>query len=291
MNNKASLKTLYRFFLRAYVENNYISKYKNALILGENFLGSYYVVIFENFEVLKVKRFLLIENISQPILLELKPTPNTDGYITMSKKHLNKNLPKKIIKSFASRGYASPIEIGLKTNKSFCWHRLVACLYYNCLGKEIHHIMPEDITCNDITNLIPVNKSFHTSLHNMDLSLSISLAREVQSVLRRKYYTEKQTVASNAELIFQILKLKNDGINPNQIIKKVKRSIKKSKVYEILSIFYYSKSFIEWLETQENKEFTELYGNLSESWIKILEFEDCQKHCLQEKEQEKIKIL
>ena len=151
--------------------------------------------------------------------------------------------------------------------------------------------MPEDITCNDITNLIPVNKSFHNSLHNMDLYLSTSLAREVQSVLRRKYYTEKQTVASNAELIFQILKLKNDGIKPNQIIKKVKRSIKKSKVYEILSIFYYSKNFIEWLKIQQKQCFTELYGNLSESWIKILEFEDCQKHCLQEKEQEKIKIL
>ena len=119
MNNKASLKTLYRLFLRAYVENNYISKYKNALILGENFLGSYYVVIFENFEVLKVKRFLLIENISQPILLELKPTPNTDGYITMSKKHLNKNLPKKKNKRIDSRGNTSTIENSMKTKKKF----------------------------------------------------------------------------------------------------------------------------------------------------------------------------
>ena len=295
MNNKASLKTLYRLFLRAHVENNYISKYKNALILGENFVKSCYIVLFEVKEIaeseINVKRFILIENIKNPILLELKIVPNSDGYITISKKHFNKNLPIKIVKKLANKGIASTIEIGLKTDKSFCWHRLVACLYYNCLEKEVHHIMSEDITCNDITNLIPVSKSFHTSLHNMDLSLSISLAREEQSVLRRKYYIEKQTIASNAELIFQILKLKNDGIKPNQIIKKVKKSIKKSKVYEILSIFYYSKSFIEWLKTQENKEFTELYGNLSKSWIKILEFEDYQKHCWQEKEQEKIKIL
>jgi hypothetical protein len=51
MNNKASLKTLYRLFLRAYVENNYISKYKNALILGENFVKSCYVVLFEAKEI------------------------------------------------------------------------------------------------------------------------------------------------------------------------------------------------------------------------------------------------
>lgn len=280
MNNKASLKTLYRFFLRAYVENNYISKYKNALILGENFLGSYYVVIFENFEVLKVKRFLLIENISQPILLELKPTPNTDGYITMSKKHLNKNLPKKIIKSFASRGYASTIEIGLKTNKSFCWHRLVACLYYNCLGKEIHHIMPEDKTCNDITNLVPLKKHFHNNLHKLDLAFATSLARNEQTILRKKSFKENITVANNDELLWEILKLKNTGMKPKSIILIFHKLIKKSKIYEILSFYHYSKEFVIWLKIQQKQCFTELYGNLSEAWNKIIEFEACQNCCL-----------
>lgn len=283
MNNKVSLKWLYRFFLRAYVENNYISKYKNALILGENFLGSYYVVIFENFEVLEVKRFLLIENISQPILLELKTMPNADGYITISKKHFSSNLPKKIIKSFANRGYTSTIEIGLKTNKSFCWHRLVACLYYNCLEKEVHHIMLEDKTCNDITNLIPLKKDFHNNLHKIDLAFATSLAKNEQTILRKKSFNEKQTVANNNELLLNILKLKNTGMKSKLIVLKMQKLIKKSKIYEILSFYYYSKEFLKWLKIQQEQCFTELYGNLSKSWNKIIEFEACQNCYLKEK--------
>ena len=98
--------------------------------------------------------------------------------------------------------------------------------------------------------------------------------------MRKKSFKENITVANNDELLWEILKLKNTGMKPKSIILIFHKLIKKSKIYEILSFYHYSKEFVIWLKIQQKQCFTELYGNLSEAWNKIIEFEACQNCCL-----------
>ena len=89
-------------------------------------------------------------------------------------------------------------------------------------------------------------------------------------------FTKKQTIACNTELIFQILKLKNDGINPKQIIKKVKKSM-------IFYLFFIiQKTLLNGLKHKSIKSFVVLlykdylYNTLKNfSFLKKTTFETC----------------
>lgn len=49
-----NLKHLYQDFMREKVDREYLQKYENVKVLGERFLGKYYIVVFEvNMEIIR----------------------------------------------------------------------------------------------------------------------------------------------------------------------------------------------------------------------------------------------
>ena len=43
-----NLRQNYHQFMRQLVDKKWLSKYENAVVLGERFIGKYYIVIFES---------------------------------------------------------------------------------------------------------------------------------------------------------------------------------------------------------------------------------------------------
>ena len=219
------------------------------------------------------KRFLLIENIKVPIILELQKQPHKEGYITINKADLANNIPLKLRKILAQRGLASNEEIGMKTNKRFCWHRLVACLYYNCIGRFVHHIYKNSLDTNDITNLIVVDEKQHKSIDN-DKKNCIRRGLKIQKILKDELFKQpKQTLANNDNIILKILELKKQGHSNKKIIKKLQSKIKQTKIYEHVKTFFYVDDFLKWLESKQNKPIHMLNEKTSKRWRKIIAFE------------------
>ena len=219
------------------------------------------------------QRFILIENIKEPIILELNKQPHREGYITINKADLANNIPYKLLKILAKRGLASSEEIGLRTNKRFCWHRLVACLYYNCIGKFVHHIHKDSRNINDITNLIVLNEIEHKSIDNDRINY-LERGLEIQKNLKDNFFKpNKQTLANNDHIILKILILKKKGLNNRRIIKKLKTKIKQTKVYEHIKTFFYIDDFLRWLESEQNKPIQRLNEKIRKRWQKIIDFE------------------
>lgn len=270
----------YRQFLREYVDKKYLQHQKNVTVLGENFVDNYYVVLFEIQEdslyhpMPETHRFILVENVGSPLIAELKLVPNSDGYVTMNKANLSNIVGKKLYRKFANRGIAMTTEIGLRLNNRFCWHRLVACLYYcDCLENEIHHIN-EDITDNNINNLIPLKKSEHNIIKK-DKAHGRNFAIGIQEQEKAKAFKKKrETVASNDELILDVIELSMCGYTVNKIIKKFNKRIQKSSIYKIIKKIYYKKEFVFWLQNQSLPAWGQLNGNYIDRWCKIIKFEE-----------------
>ena len=269
----------YRKFLREYVDKKYLQQYKNVTVLAENFVNNAYIVLFEIQEDFSfhhmpaVRRYILVENVSKPILSELKLVPNSDGYITMNKSVLAQILGEKLYKCLAQKGLAMTEETALSLNNRFCWHRLVACIYYNCIGKEIHHIN-KDVTDNNINNLVPLKKNEHQTIEKMDSEncKNISLWYQDQEKIKRR--RKRETIASNDNVIKEIIESFLLGDSVSKIVKKLNRRIKKSSVYKIIGRFHYAKEFLFWLHNQEQQACKRLYGNSKKRWGKIIEYEN-----------------
>lgn len=267
---RSTLQNAYHQFMRKRITQKYLSDFDNLLVLGENFIDNYYFIIFETHKD-KYKVYIIVENIDMPVFQELKVILNGDKYAVVDKSNFSKILPLKIRKKLAKRGLCSTVDIGLKTNKYFCLHRLIACLYFNCLNLQVHHIN-KNISDNHISNLVPLTTDFHKVVDN-DLRNGEAFAKNTQFQLLNKCKKFNLTVANNENILKEIIELKNASISIKEIINKLKRFIKKSKVYEICNFFYYSKEFIKWLELQSNCEFSQFYGKCHNFWFKTLQFE------------------
>ena len=57
------------------------------------------------------------------------------------------------------------------------------------------------------------------------------------------------------------------------IEKRIGKKIKKSKISEILKYFFYWDIFNKWLETNEQKQSSEIDGNFQKRWQFVLDFE------------------
>lgn len=271
--------TNYRDFLREYIDKKYLQQYNNLIVLAENFVDNYYVVLFETQEdtlyhtMPVIHRFILVENIEEPIIKELKALPHPDGYITMSKAELAKIVGDKLYNKLVCRGIATTKEIGYRKNNRFSWHRLVACIYYNCLDKEVHHINKVRID-NNIKNLIPLEKQEHAQIENLDEENARNLALDILCSLKAKLKRKRQTVANNVDLIHEILECSMCGYKTTKLIKKYRHYIKKSSIYEIVKKGYYFSMFLYWLQNKEQQAWGRLNGNSLKRWIKIIEFEN-----------------
>lgn len=254
-----SLKEQYQNFLHSFIIEKYLKNFGKIKILGKNFIENYYFLIFETIEQNQTY-FLIIENINNPIFEKLKVIKNPDNYIVVDKRHFTEIVPIKIRKKLAKRGLCSSFEIGMKANKYFCLHRLVACLYFNCIGFEVHHINknPSD---NYFLNLVPLKTSHH-KLIDADLQNGELFAKEEQFYLLNKLKKNYKTVASNKDVLNEFLNLKNKNYSLKEILRKLKRYLKKSKIYELNLFFHYSNEFKNWVITLADMDFPEDYGKI-----------------------------
>lgn len=229
------------------VFKSYLKNYESIEILGQNFLENLFVTVFETKKQNSTFRYLLIENIKKSVVYKLKILPNLDGYIVFCKQDFAKKLPLNIRRKFAKRGIAMTYERGLKDNKSFCFHRLISSLYYNCLNLEIHHI-DKNKHNNFFENLVPLTAQKHKKIENCLNCFELSLKEKENLTNKAK---NKITLAKNENLILEILNLKAQNQSILKIEKTINHKIKKSKIAEILSFFYYSSDFLKWIKYQQ----------------------------------------
>lgn len=241
------LKEKYCRFMKELIFKSYLKNYESVEILGQNFLENLFVTVFETKKQNSTFRYLLIENIKKSVIYKLKILPNLDGYIVFCKQDFAKKLPLNIRRKFAKRGIAMTYERGLKDSKSFCFHRLISSLYYNCLNLEIHHI-DKNKHNNFFENLVPLTAQKHKEIENNINCIKLSL--EEKSNLANKTKS-KITLAKNEDLIMEILNLKLQNKSLFETEKLINYKIKKSKIAEIISFFYYSKDFLKWLKHQQ----------------------------------------
>lgn len=262
---KPSLKELYQLFLIYFINSKYFEDINNINILGANFIDNLFIVVFQK----NNRIFIIIENILTPIFIELKQVKNKDGYITIDKNFYSKVIPQKIREKLAKRGLCLTYATGMKNNKSLCLHRLITCLYFNCINKEVHHINKNKID-NYITNLIPLDAISHKRIDN-DLLNGVNFAINEQEQLKSKLKKTRTTLANNEQILYEILSLKNKQLPVKKIIKIIKK-IRKSKIYEIINYFYYSNEFKIWLKMQQNQTFQELYGKFFNEWKNVINY-------------------
>ena len=180
--------------MKELIFKSYLKNYESVEILGQNFLENLFVTVFETKKQNSTFRYLLIENIKKSVVYELKILPNLDGYIVFCKQDYARKIPLNIRKKFAKKGIAMTHERGLKNNKSLCFHRLVASLYYNCLNLEIHHI-DKNKHNNFFENLVPLTAQKHKEIENcFELSL-----KEKENLTNKT--KNKITLAKNDNLI------------------------------------------------------------------------------------------
>jgi len=246
-------------------------------ILGDGFLGHYYIVVYKASDFLSpflFRYYVLIENIKKPIIVELKRASHVDNYVVFMKKNLRDNIPVDLYNSFVERGLCSNIENGRKeADLRVGIYRVVLCLYQNILGQDIHHIY-KDIELNDITNIVPLEVSPHKRIDKIEIEKGIAESLAIQKEQKCKIFKEKQTLANNKEIILELLKMKLQQISPKDIALKMKNKIGRSKVYEHLRFFFYNEIFSKWLENKTEQELSELNGFLPKRWALALRFED-----------------
>ncbi len=217
------------------------------------------------------RRFMLVENIEKPILVELKELAHRENYVTFEKFNLKNFIPLNLYKKIAKNGLYKLATKGFdKINSRFGLHRLVCSLFSNIEHMEIHHInkIPN---INNIVNLLPVTKALNEKLdHSDDETLVKFLQKEYKSSVIK---APKQTLAQNDSIILKVLGLKEKGLKTKKIVKCLKSKIKQTSVYKISKTFFYSKEFLKWLESDMNKPIQELDEKFRKRWERIIEFE------------------
>lgn len=151
-----------------------------------------------------MKRYILIENIKEPILVELAEGSNGSGYIVFPKSNLDK-LPQGLRIKLINNGLYKSIESAKNSFDSyFNLHRLVLCLKQNIVGFIVHHIVnnPE---INNICNLLKVTEKEHTYIHGLGNEVGQAESYKKQGEQVKK---SRATLAKNYELVLKILKLR-----------------------------------------------------------------------------------
>lgn len=220
------LKEIYhKEFMRRKVDEQYLQKYENVIVLGERFIEQYYVVVFQVEKDRATKYYILIENIKKAELIELERFELNRIYVVFNKKRFEKQvINERLLKKIYKNGLFKKIEIGLielkdkngkvKTvlnkKKESLWdlNRLVVSLYQNILGFEIHHI-DEDPMKNHICNLLKIEEKLHDWLHNHvdDYKKRVQFCLEMQNKQKKKICTKhRNTLAQREELTIEKLK-------------------------------------------------------------------------------------
>lgn len=269
-------KSKYHFFMRSKIDQKYFQNFKYVEVLGERFVGKYYVVIFQASNYMKGYKediYVIVENIKKSILVKLKTESHADKYIVFLKNALRSKIPKCVYKHLVKNGLYGSIENGIKLdNTRFGLSRLVACLYHNILGLEVHHIY-KDVSLNDISSLVPVSRDVHVRLDKLPLEQGMQQSNIIQKKLLQESLKSRITLASNDSVILEFLELRQKDSNKKSIIQKFKKYMGQSKIYEYLGFFFYCSEFQSLLEMPSN-EMSERFNEISfEYWQKVFKYE------------------
>lgn len=220
-----------------------------------------------------ISRYLIIENIKNSKIFKIETTPHKDGYVITSRKCLQDFIPERAFKTLLEQGlYMTEKAKNSSHDNKIGLHRLNLCLYEKIAGISVHHI-DKDKQNNCIMNLLPItNEKIHTVLDHEDSSFE--LANKLQKKFKDKIYKPRnQTVASNDDIILEILNLKLQGLAVEEILKELNFKIKNSSVYKIIKEFFYAKEFLEAIKDDSVQDFSEFDGKIFKKWEYIKAFE------------------
>lgn len=202
-----NLKYLYhKQFLREKIDREYLLKYNDVKVLGENFVGKYYVVVFQSTENGKLHHYLLIENIANSNLIKMEQSDENKKYIVFKKMKFkrqlaNYNLCMKLFKNGLYESYQSAIN---RNDNLFSQHRLVACLYQNIQGQKIHHI-DKNKKNNDVCNLVKLREKRHDWVDKLLVDIGKQVSVRMQKRQKRKIFKSTRNTLAQ-KLILEILK-------------------------------------------------------------------------------------
>lgn len=201
---------LYLLFLRMLVDKKYLQKYEHATVLGERFIGRYYVVVFKVEKNGNITYHIIVENIKKTTLINLSRASNDDGYTVFEKYNFQRQMKDydSLYKSLANNGlYKNIVSSYNGKNGPFSVHRLVTCLYLDIKNREVHHITKEIETRNDICALIRVFEDSHDTLDRLPLEISVPISLRIQNRMKRKIFkTPRNTLTQNNTVIEAFLK-------------------------------------------------------------------------------------
>lgn len=270
------LKTLYKIFVRDKVNKEYIYYNENCKILGENFVGKYYLLLMEDWNRTKdieVPDFhLLIENCKASEVLKFKRIHKSNGYIRISKQILEDN--EKIFKLLIKQGLFMKPETAYNWNNTeLLVHRLNLCLYNNIIGFECHH-GDKDKTHNGITNLTPIKHENHKLLDIEPLEIFEKHTKELHDKFVEKIFKEKRnTLSSRDKTVFHILLELSAGLSVTQIAKRHSKRIGETSIQKIKNHYFYCNEFLKYLYhliTTGDSPFVE---DFEKQWFEPLKFD------------------
>ena len=196
------LKPAYRDLMRHRI-NGYVAGSNDAMVLAENFIENEYWAVIQLDDCI----LLIVENIGNPIYLKLKTKFNESGYLITSKRNLKNNLSEKQFKCIIHRGLNEDLDIGLNSLSDFLVHRMVAAVYYNIIGLQIHHL-DKSRTNNYIWNLVPIDGAAHLLMGESDRMEEFDKAIELERALQDEQFRRTNRTKVNDEVIEEILKRK-----------------------------------------------------------------------------------
>lgn len=206
-------------------------------------------------------------------------TLNDNGYYKIDRDFLIEFLPPENFNILIKRG----IYISGKDSESesdVYIQRLIGALYYCVVGLELHHHM-KFLAQNEINTLIPLEKRTHRKIDRMNFDKGFKKSLEYEKKLQVKQFAlseesklkSRNTLQNREVTIKKILELKVGGMNFDEIFVAMDGKICDKKIREHINLFPLAEEFLAYLDSQENKEFPDLYSDLDKQWRYIIAWE------------------
>lgn len=200
-------------------------------------MDSVYIVIIELKNTKKI--FVIVENIKQSKIEELKTFLNPKGYIVFNSNSLKQITGDNVYKKFLKKGLFATYNKQRAEQSRTSIQRLVACLYDDVKGFDIHHIN-KDKENNQINNLVPLDSYTNKKIDNYPYKKMVKFGKEEHDKWFNKINKPKRnSLASNPCLQLEIIEyLINHSSKEALMIFKNKISNIKT-IREIDNFFYY----------------------------------------------------
>lgn len=205
------LTQYYHTFIRLFIDQIYFQQYDDVIVLGERFVGRYYIIIFIAIENGIKTHYMLIENVKKPNLIELQALTLNPKYIVYATQWFKVQLKNNhLYKKLVNMGLYRSLESGLKKDSIFSQHRLIMCLYQNIIGWDVHHIS-KDKKQNEIGNLVRLFHKRNVWIDNLPIEateIGVEISLRMQKRQKRKIFKPcRQSKMQNVRLVTELLQM------------------------------------------------------------------------------------